>query len=76
MANNLGLDPFPDYVCHFWPPGGHFGFCRRCGVAGGERVPPAPLGWYFLLIITKSRFGTHLKTKQNEELTILLFDQN
>ena len=21
--------------------------CRRCGVAGGERVPPAPLGWYF-----------------------------
>ena len=20
--------------------------CRRCGVAGGERVPPAPLGWY------------------------------
>ena len=26
--------------------GGHFGFWRRCGVAGGERVPPAPLGWY------------------------------
>ena len=23
--------------------------CRRCGVAGGERVPPAPLGWYFVL---------------------------
>ena len=22
---------------------------RRCGVAGGERVPPAPLGWYFML---------------------------
>ena len=21
--------------------------CRRCGVAGGERVPPSPLGWYF-----------------------------
>ena len=20
---------------------------RRCGVAGGERVPPALLGWYF-----------------------------
>ena len=20
--------------------------CRRCGIAGGERVPPAPLGWY------------------------------
>ena len=28
------------------PTGGHFGFCRRCGVAGGEQVPPAPLGWY------------------------------
>ena len=28
--------------------GGHFGFCRRCGIACGEqRVPPAPLGWYF-----------------------------
>ena len=21
--------------------------CRRCGVAGGDRVPPLPLGWYF-----------------------------
>ena len=21
--------------------------CRRCGFAGGEPVPPAPLGWYF-----------------------------
>ena len=20
--------------------------CRRCRVAGGERVPPAPVGWY------------------------------
>ena len=20
--------------------------CRRCGVAGGGGVPPAPLGWY------------------------------
>ena len=25
---------------------GHFGFYRRCCVAGGERVPPALLGWY------------------------------
>ena len=24
----------------------HFGFCRLCGVAGSEQVPPAPLGWY------------------------------
>ena len=36
---NLGKDTFH--------PGGHFGFCMRCSVAGGERVPPAPLGWYF-----------------------------
>ena len=44
--NNLGLDPFPDPVGHF---GAHWQAvrrCRRCGVAGGERVPPAPLGWY------------------------------
>ena len=31
------------------PPGGHFGFCRRCGIAGGERVPPQSLGWYSIL---------------------------
>ena len=23
-----------------------FEFCRQCGVAGGERVPLAQLGWY------------------------------
>ena len=28
------------------PPSVHFGFPRRCGIAGGERVPPSPLGWY------------------------------
>ena len=34
--------------------------CRRCGVAGGERVPPAPLGWYFF----RCRFwGVICKTK-------------
>ena len=32
----------------FFSPGGHIGFCRRCGVACGKRVPPSPLGWYFL----------------------------
>ena len=26
----------------------HFGFCRRYGDAGGEQVPPAPLGCYFI----------------------------
>ena len=29
------------------PPSSHVGFCRLYGVAGGERMPPAPLGWYF-----------------------------
>ena len=24
------------------------GFCRRCCGAGGEQVPPSPLGWYFI----------------------------
>ena len=38
MANNLGLDPFPDPIDHLGPPVGHFGFSRRYGVAGGERV--------------------------------------
>ena len=47
VPNNLGLDPFADPVGHFgahWQAVRH---CRRCGVAGGERVPPAPLGWYY-----------------------------
>ena len=43
---NLGLHPFPDPVGHFVTPLGHFGFSRQCSIAGGERVPPAPLGWY------------------------------
>ena len=30
------------------PSSRHLGLCRRCGVAGCERVPPAPLGWYLL----------------------------
>ena len=25
--------------------------CRLCGVAGGERVPPLPLGWYFQIFL-------------------------
>ena len=39
---NLVVDTFPD-------PIDHFGFCRLCGVAGGERVPLAPLDWYFII---------------------------
>ena len=38
-SKNLGVDTFPD-------PVGHFGFGRWCSVAGSERVPPSPLGWY------------------------------
>ena len=33
----LIAEPGPDPVGHF---------CRRCGVKGGEQVPPSPLGWY------------------------------
>ena len=39
-----GLNPFPDPIGHFGPPGGHFGFYRQGGVTGSERVPPALLG--------------------------------
>ena len=39
---NLGVDAFQD------PPSCHFGFCRRCCVVGGERVPLAPLSWYYV----------------------------
>ena len=28
--------------------------CRGRGVAGGERVPPSPLGWYLILILMSS----------------------
>ena len=40
-VKHLGVYPYPDYICHF-------GYFLQCGIAGGERVPPAPLGWYFL----------------------------
>ena len=54
---NLGVDTFPDPVGHF---GAHWQAvrrCRRCGVAGGERVPPAPLGWYFkCFLVMKEKF--------------------
>ena len=35
----------------FWKyflPNLDFGFCRRCGIEGSERVPPSPLGWYWV----------------------------
>ena len=107
MANNLGLDPFPDLVGHFgapwrpfwilqvvlfwcrfvyqpgavlwirlvpccWSAWGRVTFfdplshfwlklavrCfRRWGVADGERVPPAPLGWYLKLLLLLDYWG-------------------
>ena len=50
-----GQTPFQTLSAILGPPGGHFGFCRLCDVAGDEGVPPAPLGWFlciFYLILT------------------------
>ena len=53
MPKNLRVDTFPDPVGHFgapWQPYWILHAVRRCrqgGVAGGERVPPSPLGWYY-----------------------------
>ena len=38
----------PPSIAFFEPPCGNFRFCRQCGVASNERLPPFPLGWYFL----------------------------
>ena len=35
---------WPDPVGHFGDPWWPFWIWRRCGIAGGERVPPLPLG--------------------------------
>ena len=35
-------NPFQTPPAILGPPGGHFGFCRRCDIAGSERVPPLP----------------------------------
>ena len=51
--NNLGLDPFPDPVGHFRANWQAVRRWRRCGVGGGERVPPAPLGWYWVYAFLK-----------------------
>ena len=104
MANNLGLDPFPDPVGHFEAPWWPFYIfevlkegmiesknlfseswsegpitegltyirtpsaiwiewagrcCGRCGVAGGERVPPAPLGWYLTISVILLYLGLY-----------------
>ena len=52
--NDPGFDLFPDSVRHFGAPFWPFwiqqalGCSGRCSIAGPERVPPAPLGWYCL----------------------------
>ena len=43
----------------FGPPGGHFGFFRRYGVAGVERVPLAEIGCYFEKFLNQSSFLYH-----------------
>ena len=70
VANNIRVHPFLDPVAILGPPGGHFRFCRRCSIAGGaalqavsecprhaggERVPPAPLGWYVIFMLVKQK---------------------
>ena len=54
-ANNLRFNLFPDPVGHFELSGG-LGVVGGAAlqvlrVAGGERVPPAPLGWYFASLL-------------------------
>ena len=44
-------EPFRTSLAILMPTRGHFGFCRGCGIAGGERVPPSPLGWYLSNIL-------------------------
>ena len=45
--------PFQTPSATLGPPSNHFGFWRRCGVAGSERVTPAPLDWYFKLYLSE-----------------------
>ena len=47
--NKQRFNHFPDPGSHYVAPGGHFGFCRQCGIAGGARWAnaPGPLGLYF-----------------------------
>ena len=43
---NFRIDTFPDPVGHFGAPSSHIGISRWCGIAFGERVTLALLGWY------------------------------
>ena len=48
VPNNIGegVDPFPDPVRHFGPPGGHFRFCSQCGNADCEQMLPMLKGCF------------------------------
>ena len=48
VPNNIreGVDPFPDPVRHFGPPGGHFRFCCQCGNADCEQMLPMLKGCF------------------------------
>ena len=49
VPNNIGegVDPFPDPVRHFGPPGGHFRFCSQCGNADCEQMLPMLIGCFY-----------------------------
>ena len=49
VPNNIGegVDPFPDPVGHFGPPGGHFRFCSQCGNADCEQMLPMLIGCFY-----------------------------
>ena len=74
-----GRTPFQTPSAILGPPGGHFGFCKRCGIKGCERVPPSPLGWYYYLSGHKAaqlnmtlEAGTKGKRFVREEMKIML----
>ena len=81
----LGWTPFQTPSAILGPLGSHFGFCniepnielhigfcRWCGVAGGERVPPARLGWYSYNKVAKNIFICFRTQEISFILTIVL----
>ena len=47
--------------------------CRPCGVAGGERVPPAPLGWYYIYASGMYSFYRSVQKVIGIKVFILIF---
>ena len=47
---------FLDPLSHFWLKLAVRCF-RRCGIADGEQVPPAALGWYLKLLLLLDYWG-------------------